>query len=353
MKNIDKTIALLAFIMTLSSCSSLMPPRTKPTEAMETAIVEARTSIVGTQLAIPTITQITTPSLTTTPVPPSITPTQTSTPVLPLISREWMPKTALITFSNLGGDGGPRYKMYLPNDFTLLSNGELYISSWDYESGVVNIQSTILSRQKICNLLNSIDQAGFFDYDPSIYEKESHGVIFGAEVTQISVQAWGTNSVSLYALDSFMEEQAKCSNCTNLRPIILPSIRKTYLLLKNYQPENLVTYQSDRLGVWVDAFADSESPTEWSVKSVKLSGLISEDGDSNNEPNTILTGIKAKTVYKLFNQTIHPSGLTFREGNKTYTVFARPLLPNEFISNPEITTGTLGCSPSDGWVTIP
>ena len=35
--------------------------------------------------------------------------------------------------------------------------------------------------------------------------------------------------------------------------ILLPSIRKTYKLLENYEFEKLAVYEFDRLGLWVKA----------------------------------------------------------------------------------------------------
>ena len=62
----------MLFIMLLGSCNGFAsPPRTKSTEVMETAMIEARTSIIGTQEAIPTLTP--TPTLTLPPIQTSTT----------------------------------------------------------------------------------------------------------------------------------------------------------------------------------------------------------------------------------------------------------------------------------------
>jgi hypothetical protein len=77
MKTISKIAILFLFLISLSvSCNDFSPfQKTRPTEVMETALLEARTSIVGTQTALPTLTSA--PTLTSTS-----TQTTTITPTL-------------------------------------------------------------------------------------------------------------------------------------------------------------------------------------------------------------------------------------------------------------------------------
>jgi len=294
---------------------------------------------------------------------PTVNPTQTSTPVPTLVSHEWTPSEPLIAFGGFWGDGGCGFERELPIDFTLLSNGELYIRDWNKDSRDYEIKSMTLSRQNTCNLLNSIDQAGFFDYDPSTYIKNPENwrpPTLGAGNTHISVQAWRSNSVTLYNLDGFInriDETKKawgCGDCPDLEfPTILPSIRKTFQLLANYAPANLEVYQSQRIGLWVSTYVETNDTVAWSLKSVKLSQIIFPDGYTGNNPNIILTGANAKSVYEFFNQRINVCGINVTEGDKVYRVFARPLLPNEYLSESQMPSTALSCTPSDGWVEIP
>ncbi len=293
------------------------------------------------------------PSETFTPI---VSPTQTSTPVPTLVSHEWSQSEPLVTFGSLGGDGACATT---PIDFTLLSNGELYIVDWNNDLKAFEIKTTTLSRQNTCNLLNSIDQAGFFDYDPSTYVYEPH-IIMGGAVTYISIKAWRSNSVGLYALYDFIDnldfikKAWGCGDCLDLGlPTVLPSIRKTYRLLSNYEPENLQVYQPNRIGVWVevDKYTDKNNIPIWPLKSVKLSQIVFPEGHIGDDPNIVLTGANAKSVYELFNQSMN-CGINIVEGDKVYWVRARPLLPNEYPSESSIPT-VLSCTPSDGWVEIP
>jgi hypothetical protein len=296
---------------------------------------------------------------------PTTSSTQTTTPVATLISHEWVPRDPLISFGDTVGDGGFPFDDSLPLEFTLLSNGELFIINWNEDPTSYEIKSRTLSVQNICILLNSIDQTGFFDYDPSTYIKyprTSHLPVMGAGYTKIAVQAWRVNSVSLYNLGGFINEMDKIkeiSNCNGCSfwnyPTILPSIRKTYQLLANYVYEDLKIYNSDRIGLWVeeDPFTDTNGSIPWPIKSVNLANLISPAEDWDDDPKIILTGSIAKTVYKLFNQKINISGINVTEGDKVYWVFARPLLPNEYLSEDKFASTAISCSPSDGWINMP
>ena len=352
-KNINifvKIIFVSAIILFLWACG--ISPQQKPNVSEIIIPSPTHTIIPATLLPIETLT-------------PTVSPTQTSTPVPTLVAHEWIPSEPLIAFGGSGGDGGCGFEGTLPIRFTLLSNGELYVLDWNNDLSTYEIKSTTLSRQNTCNLLNSIDQAGFFDYDPSTYISDPQNwypPILGAGTTHISVQAWKSNSVDLYALGSFIskmdelkkEQATPCTNCQVLEyPTILPSIRKTYQLLAKYEPANLEIYQSERIGLWVSAYAEKHDTVAWSLKSVKLSQIISPDGNFDNNPNSILTGANAKSVYELFNQSINVCGINVTEGDKVYRVFARPLLPNEYLSEPPIPSNSLSCTPSDGWVEIP
>lgn len=324
-------------------------------------------AVSETVIPSPVNTAIPTATLFSETYTPTTTPTQTSTPVPTLVAHEWTPIEPLISFGGFGGDGGCGLLDALPIRFTLLSNGELYILDWNSNSRTYEIKSSTLSRQSTCKLLNSIDQAGFFDYDPDTYISDPehwYPPVMGAGHTYISVQAWRSKSVSLSGLGDFVDgvdeikEAWGCPNCPPLAfPTILPSLRKTYHLLANYKVENLGIYQSDRLGLWVDTrYIDDAKSTDkinWPLKSVKLSKIIFPDTHEDNKPNAVLTGTNAKAIYQLFNQNIIQCGIFVTEDNKVYRVFARPLLPNEYLSETPKPSAVLSCSPADGWVEVP
>lgn len=343
-----KIALILPGILFLMSCS------TSPMQSSKTE-----------EIIIPPATYTTLPAVVTSkPIfTPTISPAQTSTPVPTLIAHEWIPNDPLIAFGGSGGDGGCGFEYTLPLQFSLLSNGEVYILNWSEDLGNYQLKMAVLSRQNTCNLLNSIDQAGFFDYDPSTYINEPNWYppIQGVGRTHISVQAWKSNSVDLYGLGAFINQEneirqslTECATCPELKfPNILPSIRKTYQILGNYDTPNLEIYQPARIGLWVDTDTGPENALPWPVESVKLSQVIFHQKDNESSPNIILTGLEAKAAYQLFNNNINVCGINVIEGEKTYRVFARPLLPNEYLSEAIIQSETISCSPSDGWMEIP
>ncbi len=258
--------------MLLWSCS--VPSKSMQNEL--NTITPSFTNTIIVTLAMPSATNTPTvkPSLTSTPVP-----TPVSTPVATLIPHQWVPSEPLIEFGGSGGDGGCGYEDSLPAHLTLLSSGEMIIFDWNNELSNYELNSTKLSRQSTCNLLYSIDQAGYFEYDPSTYISDPanwNPPVDGSGRTQISVQAWKSNSIDLYGLWNFIyksneiKEDWGCGDCPDLEfPTILPSLRRTYLLLDEFEPNNLESYKYTRLGLWVYAIDEVDDPMMWPVKVCK------------------------------------------------------------------------------------
>ena len=291
---------------------------------------------------------------------PSPVPTFTSTPVGPLSSHNWSQTNPLITFGDSGGDGNCGFLSVLPSPFILYPNGELFISDWNSTISGYEISHAELSKEEVCNLLNSIDQAGFFEYDPSTYIDSPDSWIppvFGAGKITITIEGWQTNSVSLYGLDYFIQEMetgkaySGCLKCNNTNyPTILPAIKNTFVLLRDYRPEQLTVYDYERLGVWIDKSDLGLEPTSWPILSIDLEKYIAQEGKSSTEPNIILTGQNAQKVYNLMGNSIQQCGINFIQNGEIYRVFARPLLPDEFTSSTSTQPYEFSCSPSDGYV---
>ncbi len=305
-------------------------------------------------------------ALTLTPAPaltPTITPTQTSTPLPPLVAHEWSQSEPLIVFDSTGGDANCCFRDAFPAMLTLTPGGGLYVIDWNGNTATWEMKTTMLSREESCQLLNSIDRAGFFDYDPSTYIRDPQNwkpPVMGAGSRLISIHAWRSNATSLYGVDSFVNEEHKireasessCSACPKYEfPTILPSLRKTFRLLADYEPPNLELYQADRLGIWLQSYWEPGDPVDWPLKSIRLPRVLPADQMPAQAPAMILTGQNAATVYALFDGTIQQRGIDVRDGDRLYRAFARPLFPNEFTS--DLPATSLSCSPSDGWIDVP
>jgi hypothetical protein len=307
-----------------------------------------------------------TPTITSTRVP-----TLTGTPVPSLTAHSWNPQDILVEYGGYGGDGGSSYGDLLPSQFTLLSTGELFIQNWDDETHSVSIDSVALPRAEVCNLLNSIDQAGFLYYDPMSFVKDPdhwNSPIEGAGYGYININSWSDRHVTQYGLFTYIMEGVHikeiwaedCGECSFVEfPTILPALSNTYSLLCSYRPAGMQVYQPDRLGIWIDVMGNYDGGHTWPLLIPRLSDInirnISANyyDFSNLVPDLILSGEDARLVFDLLDQRINEDGVVFTEGTKGYIAFVRPLLPNEFRTSLASLVDSLKCSPEDGWVIIP
>lgn len=285
-----------------------------------------------------------------TSTPRPIIPTKTSTPVPPLVAHTWSQSEPLIIYGPSGGLV-PWPRQLDAMDFTLLPGGDLYLLRHNQHHNPVDIVTTRLSRQAVCNLLNSIDQAGLYGSDHYNYEL-MHSMI-DAGPPLLSVHAWRTYPVYATSTRDFIgtptPEPGDCRGCMG--------IENTFRLLEQYQPPTpLQPLEPERLGVWFEyrgefnGTANSDSIL-WPLKSQTLaSAEPSLKGYSRSIPSLILTGADATRVYDTLGKSFYP--VTVREAGRLYSVFARPLLPNEFNTTP-LPRVTLSCSPSDGWTPAP
>lgn len=302
-----------------------------------------------------------TPTLTLTP-----TVTLTSTPVPALVAHTWQTDAVLLLHDVRGGDG---FSYPYPPQLVLYADGRLF--KLDYvkvDDGYLSqILTQQLDQQQVCQILNSIDQYGFFDYDPSTYVYDLYG---GEPTVLLRVNAWRSNEVSLLGLNSIMRPNG-ISEYTEARnglpaPIILPAIAKTYDFILNQIGDNLQPYEPERLGVWVESRFVSRHPRKpWPLIAPKLADLYDQFSDIQNKDGfgSVLRGEDAKSVYELLDESIAKD--EFTDGVYQYGVFARPLLPYEAppslfgirseIPAPEFPKPEyqLSCSPEDGVLNIP
>ena len=331
-----KNIFTVLIVSILWACNAMPPQLLKVTQTFSSTGTNTATSTLIPETLSPTNTPSTT-----------ITLTPISTIVPTLTSHEWTAAEELISFGSYGGDGS--CGEYFPR-LILLSDGQVFF--WKkIDQNTQSWQTTKLSSQATCKLLNSIDQAGFFDYDPSTYVADPQTM--GNGNTAISIQAWRSKSISLYALvDSIYILESGCRDCQHPGYFtVLPALRKTYQLLANYQPEDSVVYQSGRLGVWVNPGYEENNALPWPVKSINLSKIVSQPGVTR-KPDFILAGEDAEIVYQLYLQNSGLCSASFSQGGTDYEMVVRYLLPNEYQPKPPV-PNILSCSPSDGWIEVP
>ncbi len=347
-----------------------------PQQTLAPAQVISPTSTMFSITSTPTLTlrptltpqSTLTPSLTPT-VKPSRAPKSTSTPVSTLTAHQWNPEQVLIQFSSHGGDGGNPYAN-VPH-LVLYADGQLLVSDWieTLEGPQLQLREGHLARKEVCALLNTIDQHGFFDYDPVTYGITwEHGPFDGTSSQIIRVDAWRSKHIDLYGLWHFMEqpEQFDIEDCNSCPPTstIPSSLRNTYQLLANYRPADLQIYEPEELTVWVNIPWGKGAGSPWPLQSPTLADLYAETrcNDPQQSKSTVLKGPGVVKIYELFGEFIPEDGLIFTEGNLRLQVYARPYLPHEAplacgeytfkfplrnVPKPDFASS---CSPSDGLV---
>jgi hypothetical protein len=294
--------------------------------------------------------------------------------------HKWQPETVLIYYAYT--DVIKELPPPIPYHLILYADGQMFLFREDYRtfygiqaSSSIEILTKKLSNQEICALLNTVDQTGFFDYDPSTYEFSKNNQE-GLVSEYIRVNSWRSKSVELYGLGFAIEEEFVQYEVDKV-------MVDTYMIINHYPREGFEIYQPEKLAVWAVPIRDwnGEPYSTWPIKSPSLAE-ISQTRDSQYDPalaefspvpeyyyhpgkSTVLQGSDAKTLYNLFDQSIVEWGLPFSEAGITYMVLAVPLLPyqsappdGEFYatipslesSAPQI---SISCHQSDGLVEIP
>ncbi|MBI5934874.1 MAG: hypothetical protein HY867_14310 [Chloroflexi bacterium] len=339
--------------------------------------VESNTDVTATTLASPTTTRrpTFTPRPTSTLWPtqalPStrtptltFTPTYTSTPQPALESHTWPLERVLIMVDGLSGDGGYQTFSYPPG-FVLLFDGSFFYSRFYEENGdwKINLYHVDLGRKRTCQFLNTIDQNGFLDYDPTTYKEP---LVDGGPTTIITINAWKRLSGTFYDLDHVVRG---VHEDVNFPPE--PSLLRTYNLLEWYDPEGQI-YVPDRVALWIYEntwSSEDRKPyeQEWKLTTPRLADLHSLTGSAVEKSNgqyVTYRGDIARNIFRDLNNW-NDHGV-FVENDRQYTVFAQVLLPYQVINNFPEERGyvatftdlsnprpTLTCYPSDGLLPIP
>ena len=251
-------------------------------------------------------------------------------------------------------------------DFLLLADGQLIVRNCIKD--VCTYQTGQLGPQQVCALLNTIDQAGFYDYDPSSFispQPSTHKVF-------IEVSAWRSLSIELDQLDqwlsdpTWLDKQLNCKACVE-NPIILPALSTTYYLLQYFRPQGLVVYQPQRMGVWLSTPWVDGKPAPWLLDSPTLSDLYNRSRcpGSDQSQAVVLQGDEASRVSEYINQVLGDGfAPIFTEGQLKLQVVNQWLLPFENPASCSTSSAqpsatpvpaqvyNLQCSPADGLVPV-
>jgi hypothetical protein len=344
----------LALLLLQTACADNQPALTI-TQPVAVTKTPTRTSPpTRTPTLIPTITN--TPTIT-----PTSTPWPTITPSGELKTHTWMADPILVYFNSWGGDGGwfPQ-----PQNLVLYSDGQLFVYNVGFRGSGQYV--TQLSRQEMCELLNTIDQIGFFDYDHATNNYQ-YFMGDGGSTVNILVNAWQSKSFEVPDLfgiaESAIQSRVEPSESLNIA-------MNTFRLLSNYSSDSLQLYLPENIEIWLYPPAYGYEITElWPEGLPPLSELFEEaqlveEVDEFGIESLRRLRLECEEGYlfiQAFNELPHRE--LYSDGEITLVVNVIGLLPYPYPDMDPFSSGlylnntppptTLTCGPEDGLLAIP
>jgi len=242
----------------------------------------------------------------TNPPPPSVT----SSPTFP----PYQVKDVLFEYRYAGGDHGIFDGFVDPHisKLILYSDGLLIVTK-------DSLYEKLLSEEDVRLFMSQIEQRGFYQietnqqHDPSdkLYNfNNNYERVFHARYLCIFAP---TKSICAY--DPLLD-------------YVIPSMKNIFKFLDNYFPSNMTPYPADRILLQIikgsDYLPEEIRPEliEWSADLPPL----------QETPTLFVDGESAAKIFKLFGNSVGWRIMTYN--NTEYTVFARPVLPHEIITQP-------------------
>jgi hypothetical protein len=192
------------------------------------------------------------------------------------------------------------------------------------------ILTTQLPQDEVCRLLNRIDHTGFYDIDMEPYETEVENLPLGIpSVTRISVKAWRQRTIVAESLRSHIDDPN----------IHVPSaLRDTHRILRDYRSQRLYPYRSKTLALAIHRYTPGNpctTETRWPLPTYPLGAAYDRARQREVKHRQLgygltLDGNEAAQVYRVITEA---SERCFIEGDNTYRLAARPLLPYESLES--------------------
>lgn len=197
--------------------------------------------------------------------------------------------------------------------FVLYADGRVVVvrSCYTVECEKHMILESHLGPEEVCEVLQSIESYGYFDFDMASY----HGLgMTDAGTTWIAVNSWHTRTVSAYALGGAINQ--------NLN--VPEGLAKTFKRLESFDLPLAKPYRPSRVAVMVTKTEFSPEMPNWPLSTPTLSELIR----SVNQATGYLTleGQPAQQIYDLIGENVMQA---FQENGVAYRVTPRPMLPLE------------------------
>ncbi|MCA9884513.1 MAG: PD40 domain-containing protein [Anaerolineae bacterium] len=314
-----RIILLFSFsiLLGLVACVEGGSPASTPTvtvtditaSATMTAVSQTKSS---TPITIPTRLDTPTSTYTPTNTPISYTtaqpfPTVTPVGVYPI-------KQVFIQAGWTGGDGGSVQDFYFGRStpsIVIYTDGQVVmkVGSWEDDFTFLSGQ---LPPEELCSLLARVQSTGYFNPIDMIYAfDETTQFSDGAGNYVIQINGPINKMVGIYG---------------PYRDYLVDEIAAAYQLVSTYQPPTTISpYVPERLLLWVEPTATIEldSLPNWPDEITPLSELHSDPSSHN----VIIEGDLVTPLMELFDYQMAQQ--IFHEGDQSYKVILRPLLPHE------------------------
>ena len=276
-------------VPSVTPTSSLTPPLALP-------------SATATPTATPTVTAVPTQ----TPIPLPIE-AMTSFPTVTPNFVEYETKPVFIALIGCCGDGGGEKDYELGRDtpsLIIYGDGQMIIQEGEWRSRT--FLEAYLSPQEMCQLRQRIADTGFLE-PPETFFTERDG-------------SMGAGSFSIQVEDTFYSFYAP-----HVR-FLVEDLAAGFQLISEFRPQSAFnTYIPNYMILWLEEIQSDENNTvdPWPSDLPSISELWMD-----RERKTILIeGNLIMPIFELFDQ--QNTQKFFQEGETTYAIIARPLLPNE------------------------
>lgn len=247
-------------------------------------------------------------------------PLPTQTVAAPANARRWQSNPVVASLYYSPGFTREEHAWSAMPALVVYADGRVIVAGDDvagaqggYGLGVAQVEPA-----EVCSLLNRIDGYGFFDYNAAEYTAPN---VTDNGDTVIKVNAWRSMATQAYALGWAL-------NPPNIPGLEFPEINvpsalsETHRLLADYRPATLAPYQPERIVLLIQRAEGSTDGEAWPLTAPSLQDLVAQA----REEEVVLDGQPAADVYALLGAG--GTG-TYRDGDDTSSITARPLLPLE------------------------
>lgn len=258
---------------------------------------------------IQTVSPISSVKITSTPNP-TRTPITTST--ISTSFTKYSTKEPLLHYFGGGGFGiFSDFKITTSTNLVLYSDGQLIIARNPY-------RFKQLSKGEESSLLSNLDKLGFYSIQTNNKHDETDPIY---DFAKNYSEAWDGLSTCLSVLGTI--EKSLCYY-QPYKDFLIPKMKDLFHFMDDYEPENMMPYQADRIILiidegWTGTFPEDRKKIPWP------SDLLSLESFAGGK--VYIEGPLASKIFNFFNNSSGFFDLV--DKGTEYSVFIQPVLPHE------------------------